>query len=145
MTATPLARPELALEGRIAALDNRIELDSRTLRVQAALPNDGDRLRAGMAFSIEMRLPGDPYPEIDALAIQWDADGAFVWVERDGRAARQPVRIVQRNAERVLVAGDFGPWRAGGRRGRAAAARGHGAALRRRPAAGPRRRRRRSA
>lgn len=108
VTAAPLARPDLTLEGRIVALDNRIELDSRTLRVQAALPNDGDQLRAGMAFAIEMRLPGDPYPEVDSLAIQWDAEGAFVWVERDGRAARRPVRIVQRNAERVLVAGAFG-------------------------------------
>ena len=39
-----------------------------------------------MAFSVEMRLPGDPFPEVDALAIQWGAEGAFVWAERDGRA-----------------------------------------------------------
>jgi hypothetical protein len=52
-------------------------------------------------------LPGDPFPEIDALAIQWGAEGAFVWVERAGRAARVPVRVVQRNAERALVAGDL--------------------------------------
>ncbi len=107
VAATPLARPDLTIEGRVAALDNRIEADSRTLRVQAALPNADDRLRSGMAFAIEMRLPGDPYPEIDALAIQWGAEGAFVWVERDGRAARQSVRIVQRNADRVLVAADL--------------------------------------
>ncbi len=58
VTAVPLARPDLTLEGRIAALDNRIDPDSRTLRVQAALPNADDRLRAGMAFAIEMRLAG---------------------------------------------------------------------------------------
>jgi len=109
VTATPLALPGLALEGEIAALDNRVDPDSRTLRVQAALPNADDRLRAGMAFAIDMRLPGDPFPEIDALAIQWDAEGAFVWVERGGRAARVPVRIVQRNAERVLVAAALEP------------------------------------
>jgi RND family efflux transporter MFP subunit len=109
VSATPLARPELALEGRVSALDNRIDLDSRTLRVQAALPNAEDRLRSGMAFSIEMRLPGDPYPEVDALAIQWSDEGAFVWVARDGRAVREPVRIVQRNAGRALVAASLAP------------------------------------
>jgi RND family efflux transporter MFP subunit len=107
VAATPLARPELSLEGRISALDNRLEAASRTLLVQASLPNADDRLRPGMAFAVEMRLPGDPFPEIDALAIQWGAEGAFVWVERAGRAARVPVRVVQRNAERALVAGDL--------------------------------------
>jgi RND family efflux transporter MFP subunit len=107
VAATPLARPELSLEGRISALDNRLDAASRTLLVQAALPNADDRLRPGMAFAVEMRLPGDPFPEIDALAIQWGAEGAFVWVERAGRAARVPVRVVQRNAERALVAGDL--------------------------------------
>lgn len=109
VAATPLARPELSLEGRISALDNRLDAASRTLLVQAALPNADDRLRPGMAFAVEMRLPGDPFPEIDALAIQWGAEGAFVWVERAGRAARVPVRVVQRNAERALVAGELTP------------------------------------
>jgi RND family efflux transporter MFP subunit len=107
VTATPLAQPGSRIEGEIAALDNRIDLDDRTLRVQASLPNADDRLRAGMAFSIEIRLPGDPYPQVPALAVQWGAEGAYVWVGREGRAARQPVRIVQRNAERVMVAADL--------------------------------------
>lgn len=109
VTATPLALPDSSLEGRIAALDNRVDAESRTLRVQAVLPNADDRLRAGMAFAIEMWLPGEPYPEIDALAVQWSAEGAFVWVAREGRALRQPVRIVQRNADRVLVEAEFAP------------------------------------
>lgn len=109
VAATPLARPELSLEGKISALDNRLDLASRTLLVQASLPNADDRLRPGMAFAVEMRLPGDPFPEVDALAIQWGAEGAFVWAERDGRAAKVPVRVVQRSAERALVAGDLRP------------------------------------
>lgn len=109
VAVTPLARPELSLEGKISALDNRLDAASRTLLVRAALPNADDRLRPGMAFAVEMRLPGDPFPEIDALAIQWGAGGAFVWVERAGRAARVPVRVVQRDAERALVAGELTP------------------------------------
>ena len=56
-----------------------------------------------------MKFPGDSYPSVDPLAIQWGSDGAFVWVVREeGKARRTPVRIVQRNTENVLVAADFG-------------------------------------
>lgn len=109
VAAAPLARQDMALEGRVTALDNRIDPASRTLMVQAALPNDDDRLRSGMAFSIEIRLPGQPFPEVAALAIQWAGDGAYVFAARDGRAVRVPVRIVQRSGDRALVAGALAP------------------------------------
>jgi multidrug efflux pump subunit AcrA (membrane-fusion protein) len=66
-----------------------------------------DRLRAGMSFQVEMRFPGDTYPSVDPLAIQWGTDGAFVWAVEQGRARRTPVRIIQRNTENVLVDGDL--------------------------------------
>ncbi len=103
--ATALARPELALHGEIVALDSRVDSASRTLRVQAALDNDDDQLRGGMAFSIEIAFRGESFPAIDPLAIQWGAEGAFIWVARNGRAERVDVRIVQRNSDTVLVAG----------------------------------------
>lgn len=31
------------------------------------------------------------------------AEGAFVWVVRGGHAARLPIRILQRNADTVLI------------------------------------------
>lgn len=109
VTATPLARPDLVLDGRVTALDNRIDPTSRTLRAQASLPNADDRLRSGMAFSIDIRLEGDPFPEIDARAVQWDGAGAYVWIGREGRAVRVPIRVVQRSGEKALVAGAFLP------------------------------------
>jgi RND family efflux transporter MFP subunit len=107
LNAIALARPELDLEGEIVAIDNRIDRASRTLRVQAALDNSDDVLRAGMAFSLVIGFAGDPHPAIDPLAIQWGADGSFVWVVREGRAVRVPVRIVQRSSELVLVTADI--------------------------------------
>jgi RND family efflux transporter MFP subunit len=109
LSARPLAMPGLELEGRVTALDNRIDPESRTLRVRAELPNDDDRLRAGMAFAVELRFAGDPYPRVDPLAIQWGAEGAYVWVSRDGAAERVPIRIVKRNVDAVLVAGALQP------------------------------------
>src|SRR5690606_25717607 len=69
--------------------------------------NPGDTLRSGMAFSVSMRFPGDSFPAVSPLAVQWSTDGAYVWIVRDGTALRTPVRVVQRNADSILVDGAF--------------------------------------
>ncbi|MBX3566568.1 MAG: efflux RND transporter periplasmic adaptor subunit [Rhizobiaceae bacterium] len=107
VTATSVARPSETLNGRISAVDNRLDEQSRTLLVRARFANPDDTLRAGMSFKIEMRFSGDTYPSVNPLAIQWGTDGAFVWAVRNGAASRVPVRIVQRNTENVLVAGEL--------------------------------------
>lgn len=105
LTAEPLSMPGRCFQGVVRALDNRVDPASRTLLVEAELLNADDSLRAGMAFSIHMSFPGEVYPSVNPLAIQWGSDGSFVWVVRDGKAARVPVRIMQRNSDSVLVAG----------------------------------------
>ena len=105
LAATPISRPGESFDGVISAVDNRLDEASRTLRVQASVPNPDDTLRAGMSFQVTMKFPGNDYPAVDALAIQWSLDGAYVWAVRGGKAARVPVRIVQRNTENVLVDG----------------------------------------
>lgn len=103
LSATSVVRPGQVFDGVVSAVDNRLDDQSRTLRVQARLDNEGDALRAGMSFQVAMRFPGDTYPSVDPLAIQWGSDGAFVWALADGKAKRVPVRIVQRNTDSVLV------------------------------------------
>ena len=122
VSAEPLSLPGVPLDGEVAAMDSRIDADSRTLRVRARLDNSGDRLRAGMAFAITLRFPGDSFAAVDPLAIQWGADGAYVWTGVEGRAAAGagPDRPAQRRRgarRRRAAAGD-----AGGDRGRADAA-----------------------
>ncbi|MGP3695782.1 efflux RND transporter periplasmic adaptor subunit [Rhodobacter sp. NSM] len=109
VTATPLSGARDPLEGRISALDNRVDEASRTLRIRATIPNADDRHRAGMSFSIRLELPGEPRPAVDPLAIQWGSEGAFVWVVREGRAQRVPVRILQRDADAVLIQATLRP------------------------------------
>lgn len=105
--ATAISTPGEKIEGRIVAVDNRVDEASRTLRVQATIGNAKDRLRAGMAFRIDLVFTGAEYPAVDPLAIQWGADGAFVWVVREAKAVRVPIRILQRNADAVLVEATF--------------------------------------
>jgi len=107
VSATSIARPNEVLEGTVKAVDSRLDEASRTLLVEARLANLEDTLRPGMSFRVSMQFPGDRYPSVDPLAIQWGTDGAFVWVVDGGTARRVPVRIIQRNTENVLVAGDL--------------------------------------
>jgi RND family efflux transporter MFP subunit len=109
VAARPLANPGVSLAGELVTLDSRIAEDTRTLRVRASFDNHADRLRAGMAFAMTMRFPGDTFPAVDPLAIQWSADGAFVWVADDGKAKQVPVRIVQRDNDKVLVDAPLAP------------------------------------
>jgi RND family efflux transporter MFP subunit len=104
---TPLARPEVTIDGTIRAIDNVVDLTSRTLRVQGVVENDGDQLRSGMSFSVQLGFLGAPFPMIEPLALQWSNEGSYVWAVRDGKAARVPVIIRQRNADSILVEADL--------------------------------------
>jgi RND family efflux transporter MFP subunit len=73
ITVTPLARPDDELAGEIVALDNVVERASRTLRVQARVPNADDSLRVGQAFEVALSFPGEDLPAVDPLAIQWSS------------------------------------------------------------------------
>ncbi len=102
-TATSIARPGETFNGAISAIDNRVDPASRTLHVQAKITNPKDTLREGMAFQMSIGFPGETYPTVDPLAIQWGTEGAYVWRIADNKAERVPVRIVQRNTATVLV------------------------------------------
>jgi RND family efflux transporter MFP subunit len=104
ITVTPVSSPASSLEGSITAIDSRLEPDSRTLRVQALVDNEADQLRPGMSFVLEMRFPGDAFPTVNPLAVQWRSEGSYVWrVNEDDSAERVAVRIIQRNSDAVLV------------------------------------------
>ncbi|SES24735.1 RND family efflux transporter, MFP subunit [Tranquillimonas rosea] len=109
VTAQPLGISGGPREGRIHAIDTVVDRASRTLRVQAELPNDEDRLRSGMAFEVVLTFPGEPMPAIDPLALQWSADGSYVWRVDEGAVQQVPVVVRQRNADAVLVEADLAP------------------------------------
>lgn len=106
-TLVPVARPEARFAGQITAVDNRIDPASGTFQVQARVDNLDDSLRAGMSFTVSMQFAGQSHVTVNPLAVQWGSDGAYVWRVTDGKAERVPVRIVQRNTETVLVAGEI--------------------------------------
>lgn len=103
VSAEAISIPGKVLDGAIHAVDNRIDQASRTLRVRAKIENPDDNLRAGMSFSVNVTFDGDRYPTVDPLAIQWSSEGSYVWRVNDGKSERVPVKIIQRNPDRVLI------------------------------------------
>ena len=103
LEVSPLGGRDMALPGQISAIDAVVDRASRTLLVQARVPNEADLLRAGMAFSVAMSFPGDRLLSVPPLAVQWSGDGPFVWAVREGKAARVAVSIAQRDSDAVLI------------------------------------------
>ena len=89
--------------GEIVELDSRVDAVSRSFTARARIENAGDAFRPGMSFAVTLDVHGGRRPLVPEIAVRYDTDGAFVWVVRDGAAARIPVRIVQRQEATVLV------------------------------------------
>ncbi len=104
--ATSTARPGETFEGRITAIDSRLDEASRTLRVEGSIANEADRLRPGMSFALAIDFEGDRYLALDPMAIQWERAGAYAWKIVGDRPEKAALRIVQRDIDRVLVASD---------------------------------------
>ncbi len=107
VTVSAVAIPGSAFTGEVDAVDNRLDPASRTLQVRAEIPNEGNRLRAGMSFSVSLAFPGEQYPAVNPLAILWSAEGSYVWKYAAGKATKVMAEIVQRNSDGVLVRADL--------------------------------------
>jgi RND family efflux transporter MFP subunit len=105
---TAVALPGVTIKGEVTAVDNRIDPASRTLKVQAQIPNEGGRLRPGMSFAVAMAFAGEQFPSVDPLAIQWSSEGSYVWQYDEGEVDKVFVDIIQRNSDGVLVKGELG-------------------------------------
>ncbi len=101
----PWTMREAFLEGEISALDSRIDPVTRSLRVEARIPNPSDSIRPGTSFEVLKTFVGKPYPVIREVAVIWSRDGAYLWRERDGKAEKVFVRVVRRHKGRILVEG----------------------------------------
>jgi membrane fusion protein (multidrug efflux system) len=101
------AHPGRAFAGSISEIDSRIDPVSRNVRVRATVPNTTDLLRPGMSFQVRLALPGKPFVSVPELALQWNREGPFVWVVREGNSVAVAARPVRRAAGRVLLDGDL--------------------------------------
>jgi RND family efflux transporter MFP subunit len=109
VTVSAVALPGRTFAGEVSATDNRIDPASRTLQVEASIPNDENLMRAGMSFTVDLGFPGEEYVAVNPLAILWSSEGSYVWKYEGGTAVRVMAEIVQRNSDGVLVRADLRP------------------------------------
>lgn len=107
IVATTPAWPNKTFDGEITAIDSRLDPNMRTITARASINNSEDFLRPGMSFVIKWSIEGKNYPTVPEVALQWNRDGAFVWIIRDNTAHMVPVRVVARKANKILVEGDL--------------------------------------
>lgn len=99
-----------SMTGIVTELGGRLDTATRTLPVFADVDNIDDVLRPGMSFSLTLEFMGNDYFALNPLAIQWNMTGPYVWaLDEEKRVTQVPIRIIQRRAEDVLVAGHLMP------------------------------------
>jgi len=98
---------DIAVQGEVTAVDSRIDINSRSFIARAAIDNTEDQFRPGMAFEISVDASRGQYLSVPDVAVQWGADGAYVWIVDEGRAVRREIRLVKRFAGSILVEGDL--------------------------------------
>ena len=97
--------PGQEFKARVVALDSRLNPEKRSLRVRANISNPDDLLRPGMSFAVQMAVKGQMLASVPEIALQWDREGSYVWMIRDGKAYRENLRVADRRQGRVFLDG----------------------------------------
>ncbi|EAQ96936.1 efflux RND transporter periplasmic adaptor subunit [Congregibacter litoralis] len=92
--------------GTVVDLGSRVDPLSRSFTARAEVVNDSDLLRPGMSFRVELDLVGKAFPAVPEVALQWGAEGAYIWIVENDQARQVPATLVQRQEGRVLVDAD---------------------------------------
>ncbi|MDP5052398.1 MAG: efflux RND transporter periplasmic adaptor subunit [Congregibacter sp.] len=92
--------------GTVVDLGSRVDPLSRAFTARAEVPNQNDALRPGMSFRVELDLTGQAYPAVPEVALQWGAEGAYIWLVENNQARRVTAKLIQRQQGRVLVDAD---------------------------------------
>ena len=106
LASTPSV-PGQEFKARVVALDSRLNAEKRSLRVRANISNPDDLLRPGMSFAVQMAVKGQMLASVPEIALQWDREGSYVWMIREGKADRENVRVADRRQGRVFLDGNI--------------------------------------
>lgn len=105
------AAPGQVFEGKINAISPEIDSVTRNIRVQATVPNTGEKLRAGMFANVEVVLPQtDHVLTIPATAVLYApyGDSVFVVEEKKNEQTGQMQQVLRQQFVRLGEArGDF--------------------------------------
>jgi membrane fusion protein, multidrug efflux system len=101
--ATAPAFPGRAFVGKVASIDSRVDMNTRSVIVRALLANEDGALKPGMFLNVTLANDERSALVIPEEALTPDAEHQYVFVVTDGRAARREVRIGGRSPGNVEV------------------------------------------
>ena len=80
-------------EGRVALIENTVDMATGTVAVRAAMPNEDELLWPGALANVRMTLRSDEAVTVPTVAVQAGQKGTFVYVVEEDRVRMQPVKV----------------------------------------------------
>jgi membrane fusion protein (multidrug efflux system) len=91
--ATAPAFPGRSFAGKVASIDSRIDMNTRSVTVRALLANEDGALKPGMFLNVSLSKDERETLVIPEEALTPEAEKQYVFVVADGKVRRQEVRI----------------------------------------------------
>jgi membrane fusion protein (multidrug efflux system) len=101
--ATAPAFPGRTFAGKVASIDSRVDVNTRSVTVRALLANEDGALKAGMFLNVSLARDEREALVIPEEALSPEAEKQYVYVVADGKAQRREVRIGSRRPGSVEV------------------------------------------
>jgi membrane fusion protein (multidrug efflux system) len=101
--ASAPAFPGRSFVGKVASIDSRVDVNTRSVTVRALLANEDGALKPGMFLSVSLAKDERAVLIIPEEALTPEAERQYVFVVADGRASRREVRIGGRSPGSVQV------------------------------------------
>jgi multidrug efflux system membrane fusion protein len=91
--------------GKLAFIDNTVDVTTGTIGLKATFPNEDDRLWPGQLVNITLKLRDDPSAiQVPAPAVQSGQNGTYVFVVKPDRTVEvRPVAISRTMGEIIVV------------------------------------------
>jgi membrane fusion protein (multidrug efflux system) len=101
--ATAPAFPGRTFAGKVASIDSRVDVNTRSVTVRALLANEDGALKAGMFLNVSLARDERETLVIPEEALTPEAEKQYVYVVADGKAQRREVRIGGRSPGNVEI------------------------------------------
>jgi membrane fusion protein, multidrug efflux system len=107
--ATAPAFPGRSFVGKVASIDSRVDINTRSVTVRALLANEDGALKSGMFLNVTLSKDERESIVIPEEALSPEAEKQFVFVVADGKARRREVRIGERRPGSVEILAGLDP------------------------------------
>jgi len=103
IAARSVAYPDTNFDGKVSSVDSRVDPATRSVTVRAMLPNAAGLLKPGMFLTVRLSRGAVDALLIPEQALVPEQGDMFVFVVKDGSAAKRKVRLGERRVGDVQV------------------------------------------